>query len=796
MEVVYLNQTEFRKTMLSLRQSSGAHQRAFDEACRIIEALRLGVDVSNKITKWGESRIPHCVKYDISNDHHRLVTVQTDSFIYLLFVGKHEDVERWLDRNRGLKITASKGSKEIRVTHVTESEPSQWREVPQQDFTNLTEANVPYLKRIPGFGLTEFIVQPFLANQLLRLDENSSDGDIETLLSFVAEQEPEIGNLLFDLVCEVRAGNVDAAVGRLEQYKGDAKAVEEDKQLESEAVNDTINSDRIKLLGKMTDVELKRLFSPDAFLEWILFPHPEQERIATKTYSRPVVLTGVSGSGKTCVLVHRARHLAKLYSGERIGLLTLNRSLSRLLQNLVSERCTEQERSNIVVMAFYDYLALLVEHFGPDEYLGHLKRLAESHEHRAPIQQAIGQVDRKKFAREFDPLSGEELDDTWNLFLNQAHVRTGLSYFADHLFTYQTSIDPDQYLREEFSLIRSAMATQSRETEYLEMEREGRAIAFPAKIRKLTLELLLVWEEVMLSGGVLDELSLTAALLPSRTKLRELPAHLRFRSLLIDEFQDFSTLDLALLRQIPTASENGFFVAGDPVQRVLVKSLRMGAVGLDIISAERERITKNYRNSRQILLAASKLANKFGELARKQNEEIELLDPELAVRETAPPFAVEVEQGRELERAWQLACECLSAKTAVPWSINIATASPSVISVEAILASKPANLDVKAARISGDYTRSKDTLTVGTVSDVKGFEFTVIIILGCGREQLPVPGRCKDEAWRDALRLYVAMTRGRDQVHLIYSGEPSELLDVMKADLKWEHLVAEATGET
>jgi superfamily I DNA/RNA helicase len=372
-------------------------------------------------------------------------------------------------------------------------------------------------------------------------------------------------------------------------------------------------------------------------------------------------------------------------------------------------------------------------------------------------------------------------------------VRKGLSSFAEHLFAYQTSIDPDQYLREEFSLIRSAMATQSRETEYLEMERDGRAIVFSAKVRKLTLELLLVWEEVMLSGGVLDELSLAAALLPSRTKLLELPAHLRFRSLLIDEFQDLSTLDLTLLRQIPTASENGFFVAGDPVQRVLVKSLRMRAAGLDIDRTERERITKNYRNSRQILLAASKLANKFGETAQKQKEEIEFLDPELAVRETAPPQAIEVVQGRELEHAWQLARECLSAKTAVPWSINIATASPSSISVEAILASKPANLEVKAARISGDYTRSKDTLTVGTVTDVKGFEFTVVIIVGCGKEQLPVPGRCKDEVWRDALRLYVAMTRGRDQVHLIYSGEPSELLDAMKADLKWESRLPEAT---
>jgi adenine-specific DNA-methyltransferase len=46
---------------------------------------------------------------------------------------------------------------------------------------------------------------------------------------------------------------------------------------------------------------------------------------------------------------------------------------------------------------------------------------------------------------------------------------------------------------------------------------------------------------------------------------------------------------------------------------------------------------------------------------------------------------------------------------------------------------------------------------------------------------------CSDEAWRHALRLYVAMTRGRDQVALIYSGEPSKFLTVMKEDLEWQN---------
>jgi hypothetical protein len=65
------------------------------------------------------------------------------------------------------------------------------------------------------------------------------------------------------------------------------------------------------------------------------------------------------------------------------------------------------------------------------------------------------------------------------------------------------------------------------------------------------------------------------------------------------------------------------------------------------------------------------------------------------------------------------------------------------------------------------------------MNDLKGFEFRLILILGCNAEAFPEKGVPAGEVWRDALRLYVAMTRGRDQVYLLYSANPSEFLTVM-----------------
>ena len=59
--------------------------------------------------------------------------------------------------------------------------------------------------------------------------------------------------------------------------------------------------------------------------------------------------------------------------------------------------------------------------------------------------------------------------------------------------------------------------------------------------------------------------------------------------------RDLSTRDLALLRRIAANKENSLFLAGDTVQRILVKDLRLGAVGFDIINSSWERIKKNYR---------------------------------------------------------------------------------------------------------------------------------------------------------------------------------------------------------
>lgn len=513
-KVVYLNESKFRDAMLSLRQRGGANQRAYEKACSLITGLNYGIEELNKLTNHGESRIKHCRKYDLSNDAHRLVTLHTDCYIYLLHVGTHDEVDKWLDQNRGLTITVHTGTKKVQVTHVTRIEEGGPRESAGPNFAASTEENIPYLKRLDGFDVREVVPQEFLVKHLEALNESSTEDDIQEITAHIAEGDPEAGLLLLDVLLELRSGNKYRALARIEQFRGNAKDVASDPALEAKAVASEVNSETLVVLSELDDEEIRELFAPDKFQEWMLFPHKEQKRIAERDSERPVVLTGVSGSGRTCVLVHRARYLARKHPGERILLLTLNRSLCRLLQNLVQALCSPEELKSIEVLAFYDYFEKLVRNFGPSEYLEQLRQLAEAHPQGGEIQATIRQVNPETYAREFDPLSKETLDDTWSLILEQSYAQTLLGYFKERIRSYDDLVEVRDYLREELSLVRSAVPTSSRRDVYLGLERSGRAIRFDERTRQLVLDLLLLCEETMLSGGLLDELSLTLTLLP------------------------------------------------------------------------------------------------------------------------------------------------------------------------------------------------------------------------------------------------------------------------------------------
>ena len=168
------------------------------------------------------------------------------------------------------------------------------------------------------------------------------------------------------------------------------------------------------------------------------------------------------------------------------------------------------------------------------------------------------------------------------------------------------------------------------------------------------------------------------------------------------------------------------------------------------------------------------------------DSDLEILDPEYASRSSNEPLVL---------RAESLAEEIGFARTLVRDHLEnnpehrccIAFAGFSIRDIEAFART----LGLRA--LHGEKGPLDDPIVLSDLEQTKGYEFNLVVILNCAAGALPPTGAPPDEAFRYGCRLYVAMTRARDDLYLSYSGEPSKWLKSASNSLsfmRWSEVVA------
>jgi len=92
----------FTKRLDTLRRSGGHASLAARNADEIIANIANGCGKPQEIgrqTKYGEARIKNCMKFNLGNGY-RLVTIRNHQRLVLLYVGTHDECDRWLEANR------------------------------------------------------------------------------------------------------------------------------------------------------------------------------------------------------------------------------------------------------------------------------------------------------------------------------------------------------------------------------------------------------------------------------------------------------------------------------------------------------------------------------------------------------------------------------------------------------------------------------------------------------------------------------------------------------------------------
>lgn len=740
--------------MKSLRQIGGRGPLGFDVAGRVQYAMtcwKKGEDPQLQLTHFGESRIPHVVKYDLPG-RFRLVSYEHAGKRILLFVGDHGETDRWLDSHRGFDFTISE---DRRISYVPSDAGATDRSA-EQRVPSLPTASGPLMDRLPE-ALVSRLGLSDSATRLLRKHvqfETVHEAEAWELMDGLAYPSADVKTALREALSFVAAGQLEEAIGCLNLALGRASTASDDPTGFVEALESGDNADALIKVSDLTEDQWKRACEGTGLTDWMLFLHPDQKRLVGREFQGPARLVGVSGSGKTSVLVHRAVHLAQKYAGERILVLCLNPSLRLLIGQLIGQLAPQGVRDGIQVRTVYE------------ECYGLAKRLAPA-----------GLIER------LDPRSGEDLTLCWSDFLEKPHAKAIIEPIASSLSDREDKVDPVAYLLDELIWVRSGFGLDERD-EYLTCERSGRGIAFPKFIasmpaegkapggvpfdtRRRVLDLLACYEEYMAVGGLQDDDGVSQRAFSLRQRIPEHPRE-RARCVLVDEYQDCSTLELAVIAAIPTDQVDGLFLCGDPVQKVLPKQHELIRAGIDI-KGRGVVLRKNYRNSRQILEAAFTLIRAFKDESPLLSAEI--LEPEFAVRDGSRPSLYECDT---IERQLDLVFYLLDCFDSAEWgSVCVCSARTETLT---LFEQRCAERGLQTQRLTGDGESLGHQIKTSTFENMKGYEFSNVFILDLSDPVLPRRVIPFGERWRDAFHIYVAMTRARDELIMMFVYNRSILL--------------------
>ena len=744
-DVRFLEGDEFTISLRNLHQKGGLYQKAAAavqaawgraHSRQRFEEVFAGIARTNH----GESRIPHCIKYDLTK-FSRLVTVVNNGICLFLFCGDHETVERWLDRNKGLDFVARQAGEALVLQKTRASNPTQgadgWIAANPDLSTGALLDLLPtrYVERLFG-GLPADVL-----TDVRSIESISSDDQIQNVALTCGDAARQ--NTVLDVLLSLKSGDVVNAKVRIDTWTGQATPVTD---LQEQQVSQIQSSESTVLIEDVDPVLFQHFVQTASFEQWMLYLHPSQRQHVQKDFDGAARLAGVSGSGKTCVIVHRALRLADLYEQEPILIVTLSDALASLINGLIDAARGESRPKNIQVSSIFDLCFQKLMEFEPEKRDYYTTRTITKNPHA--ISEEVDEIWREYFLCENN---NHDADDMLEV-IQTLSVR---------------GIYASDYVRQELDYVRSRFRPGYRQ-EYLEMERDGRVVGLEERYRLAVLDGLDGWERKMHAVGVVDGMGIVTALSRHMARLRP-----QYRCTLVDEVQDLGTLELMILRKLTIEGPNDLFLCGDAAQRIYTKHADLAHAGIDT-SGRSATLKQNYRNSRQILTAAHAVLTRSLEGIPRGAINVEVLPPEYASFSSPKPLLMQANSIEE-EIAYGLGyLKSLAESTGTNQRYCLAVCGYTQSAVEKLAT----QLGIQALCAQTNLREAQ--VFISDLEKTKGFEFDAVVLVNCTSAVMPHPQLPEEESFRDLSRLYVAMTRAKTQLLVSYSGTLSKFLELAR----------------
>lgn len=741
------------------------------------EAATTGAITDLPRTHHGENRLPNVEKYELGAGAYRLVVQLIDGVTKaraFLYAGNHDDAQRWLDNHADYRWVESTKDRTLQFVQVVTPDAQLAAPPDRLDLTSPAPLlGLPILRVITDGEWESLPLTPAVKEYLKGITGEDYERDAEGILAHVAGSAGyDASALAIDLLHHAHSKEFDQLAQRILLAAGDA--VEATPTELVEAMNAPANAEVVITFDD--DISLAELMDRSGLSDWMLFLHAEQKRVAFHDFAGPVRLRGVSGSGKTSVLVHRARFLARKF-GLPVAVVTLTESMRKLLDVLIRDLCgAEQQLIDTLTMS-------------------QLAKDVIQHEH-------------PKGLRHF-------------LVAKQVHSDAALSRaddavrrtegFADSSFKQWDRTVFRNFLLDEIEYVRGRLlpAEYDRYLDAKQFKRIGRGTALGEAARAMVLAGVRAWDAALADGGVLDNEGIAAA----ACSLLANPDHQfrMYRAVVADEVQDLSQIDVTLLGRLiaPHGSalaelDNGLFLVGDGAQTIYRRGFRLRAAGIEVATRS-FLLRKNYRNTFEILRAAFALIERYAFADGDEDDFAAPTAPDYARRRGTRPQLVKCLSPDE--EALFIAAQIHSAISAgtSPGQVCVIGAGPAVREkVQAALEQKA----IKWVELREDVQFEGERVKVSTIESAKGHEFEAVFVAGLIEGSIPHAGSDENQLPREAARLYVAMTRAREFLWLSFAANqrtvPSRFLVALqpycdelrfdRGELRAMELPAETTG--
>lgn len=552
--------------------------------------------------------------------------------------------------------------------------------------------------------------------------------------------EDSLGPELFELAFNLLAfGNAEGTLTVLDEVveADEPEPTDEDREIERQ-----LEDARTGAWFTRTEPEFLAEVLNQPIEDWMIFLHPDQRAMVSRNFEGPARVRGSAGTGKTVVGLHRAAWLAERNraAGETRPILftTFIRSLPPVFESL--------------------YLRMPGTRAGDVEFV---------HIHRLASQVCAAAGDKQVTApREIDAAFAT------------AHKR--IVYVGTPLANGGFG---RQYLRDEITTVIKGRGITSLDT-YLEVGRTGRRAPMARRQREQVWDLMREWDAEMARRGTVD---FADVVLRARDHARSLPAP-RYSAAIIDEAQDLSLVGLQLVRALVNAPEardraNGLLLLGDGAQRIYAGGFKLRQAGVEV----RGRTTVlrvNYRNTDEIIgtalaVAGDSTVDDLAEEFRRGDEDAD------ATRHGTKPLAIEAaDLDGQLDQVVRHIRDLTQTDRVGAGDIGVLVPTNKMVD----LVTRRLKADKVDTQVLDRYDgKPNDQVKVGTYHRGKGLEFKAVFLPGLSKGIFPRP---PDEGWgpdeaaeaRDLAisQLFVAMTRARDLLVVLYDGEPT---DVVAAEL-------------